>query len=285
MEDILGPWISGGIPLSESLGGFWEAQTRLGPVTSASPQFADTDNILTNNQTLQLLIEQGLPVVAPMLDSQTYYSNFWCGITPQVWLGIQASGGLRSGRRDVEGSKPWLGSGVLGMEGCPLTAQGHPFPRATTAALPTTFLPRTASAGAASASPWSTPPSWYPCGLKGRPSWPSTRLTPTIPGPSTTSSSLPTPVRLLVRSALVEPFYEVSRPLHMLFPLRCMPFPAPQVILLIPNCPSGHRLFWAHCPNRLDVLLAVPTMALACIPSLGKYLWDTYQCQGLPRWH
>ncbi|XP_063506013.1 inactive glycosyltransferase 25 family member 3 isoform X2 [Pongo pygmaeus] len=24
-----------------------------------------------------------LPVVAPMLDSQTYYSNFWCGITPQ----------------------------------------------------------------------------------------------------------------------------------------------------------------------------------------------------------
>uniref|UniRef100_A0A8D1ANU6 Cerebral endothelial cell adhesion molecule n=1 Tax=Sus scrofa TaxID=9823 RepID=A0A8D1ANU6_PIG len=45
--------------------------------------FADTDNILTNNQTLRLLIEQQLPVVAPMLDSQTYYSNFWCGITPQ----------------------------------------------------------------------------------------------------------------------------------------------------------------------------------------------------------
>ncbi|XP_012929130.1 probable inactive glycosyltransferase 25 family member 3 isoform X1 [Heterocephalus glaber] len=45
--------------------------------------FADTDNILTNNRTLRLLTEQGLPVVAPMLDSQTYYSNFWCGITPQ----------------------------------------------------------------------------------------------------------------------------------------------------------------------------------------------------------
>nr|XP_040142329.1 inactive glycosyltransferase 25 family member 3 isoform X1 [Ictidomys tridecemlineatus] len=45
--------------------------------------FADTDNILTNNQTLRLLVEKGLPVVAPMLDSQTYYSNFWCGITPQ----------------------------------------------------------------------------------------------------------------------------------------------------------------------------------------------------------
>uniref|UniRef100_A0A2I2YNN5 Cerebral endothelial cell adhesion molecule n=1 Tax=Gorilla gorilla gorilla TaxID=9595 RepID=A0A2I2YNN5_GORGO len=45
--------------------------------------FADTDNILTNNQILRLLMGQGLPVVAPMLDSQTYYSNFWCGITPQ----------------------------------------------------------------------------------------------------------------------------------------------------------------------------------------------------------
>ncbi|XP_059115924.1 inactive glycosyltransferase 25 family member 3 [Peromyscus eremicus] len=45
--------------------------------------FADTDNILTNNQTLRLLTERHLPVVAPMLDSQTYYSNFWCGITPQ----------------------------------------------------------------------------------------------------------------------------------------------------------------------------------------------------------
>ncbi|XP_021049729.1 inactive glycosyltransferase 25 family member 3 isoform X1 [Mus pahari] len=45
--------------------------------------FADTDNILTNNQTLKHLIDRQLPVVAPMLDSQTYYSNFWCGITPQ----------------------------------------------------------------------------------------------------------------------------------------------------------------------------------------------------------
>ncbi|ERE71303.1 glycosyltransferase 25 family member 3 [Cricetulus griseus] len=45
--------------------------------------FSDTDNILTNNQTLRLLTERQLPVVAPMLDSQTYYSNFWCGITPQ----------------------------------------------------------------------------------------------------------------------------------------------------------------------------------------------------------
>ncbi|XP_063000652.1 inactive glycosyltransferase 25 family member 3 [Elgaria multicarinata webbii] len=45
--------------------------------------FADTDCILTNNQTLKFLIAQNKSVVAPMLESQTYYSNFWCGITPQ----------------------------------------------------------------------------------------------------------------------------------------------------------------------------------------------------------
>nr|XP_047911812.1 inactive glycosyltransferase 25 family member 3 isoform X2 [Anser cygnoides] len=45
--------------------------------------FVDTDSILTNNQTLKFLIAQNKSVVAPMLDSQTFYSNFWCGITPQ----------------------------------------------------------------------------------------------------------------------------------------------------------------------------------------------------------
>ncbi|XP_063172246.1 inactive glycosyltransferase 25 family member 3 [Candoia aspera] len=45
--------------------------------------FADTDSILTNNRTLKFLIAQKKSVVAPMMDSQTYYSNFWCGITPQ----------------------------------------------------------------------------------------------------------------------------------------------------------------------------------------------------------
>ncbi|XP_074829722.1 inactive glycosyltransferase 25 family member 3 isoform X1 [Natator depressus] len=43
----------------------------------------DTDSILTNSQTLTFLISQNKSVIAPMLDSQTYYSNFWCGITPQ----------------------------------------------------------------------------------------------------------------------------------------------------------------------------------------------------------
>uniref|UniRef100_A0A8C5TBE5 Glycosyl transferase family 25 domain-containing protein n=1 Tax=Malurus cyaneus samueli TaxID=2593467 RepID=A0A8C5TBE5_9PASS len=45
--------------------------------------FMDTDSILTNNQTLKFLMAQNKSVVAPMLDSQTFYSNFWCGITPQ----------------------------------------------------------------------------------------------------------------------------------------------------------------------------------------------------------
>uniref|UniRef100_A0A8C6Q590 Cerebral endothelial cell adhesion molecule n=1 Tax=Nothobranchius furzeri TaxID=105023 RepID=A0A8C6Q590_NOTFU len=45
--------------------------------------YADTDNILTNPDTLNLLIAENKSVVAPMLDSQGAYSNFWCGITPQ----------------------------------------------------------------------------------------------------------------------------------------------------------------------------------------------------------
>nr|XP_033817853.1 inactive glycosyltransferase 25 family member 3 [Geotrypetes seraphini] len=45
--------------------------------------YLDTDSILMNNQTLKLLMAENRSVIAPMLDSQTYYSNFWCGITPQ----------------------------------------------------------------------------------------------------------------------------------------------------------------------------------------------------------
>ncbi|KAJ7986895.1 hypothetical protein DPEC_G00333140 [Dallia pectoralis] len=45
--------------------------------------YADTDNILTNPETLNLLIAEKKSVVAPMLDSQGAYSNYWCGITPQ----------------------------------------------------------------------------------------------------------------------------------------------------------------------------------------------------------
>uniref|UniRef100_A0A4W3GK77 Cerebral endothelial cell adhesion molecule n=1 Tax=Callorhinchus milii TaxID=7868 RepID=A0A4W3GK77_CALMI len=45
--------------------------------------YVDTDNILSNDQTLKLMIAENKTVVAPMLESQTAYSNFWCGITPQ----------------------------------------------------------------------------------------------------------------------------------------------------------------------------------------------------------
>lgn len=56
----------------------------MSPEPVLSLQFMDTDSILTNNQTLKFLMAQNKSVVAPMLDSQTFYSNFWCGITPQV---------------------------------------------------------------------------------------------------------------------------------------------------------------------------------------------------------
>ncbi|XP_053549831.1 procollagen galactosyltransferase 2 isoform X2 [Bombina bombina] len=45
--------------------------------------FIDADNFLTNPQTLNLLIQENKTIVAPMLESRTLYSNFWCGMTPQ----------------------------------------------------------------------------------------------------------------------------------------------------------------------------------------------------------
>lgn len=47
-------------------------------------QYADTDNILTNPESLNLLIAENKSVITPMLDSPGAYSNYWCGITPQV---------------------------------------------------------------------------------------------------------------------------------------------------------------------------------------------------------
>uniref|UniRef100_A0A8C3A291 Cerebral endothelial cell adhesion molecule n=1 Tax=Cyclopterus lumpus TaxID=8103 RepID=A0A8C3A291_CYCLU len=45
--------------------------------------YADTDNILTNPETLNLMMAENKSAIAPMLDSQGAYSNYWCGITPQ----------------------------------------------------------------------------------------------------------------------------------------------------------------------------------------------------------
>uniref|UniRef100_A0AAR2IUD2 Glycosyl transferase family 25 domain-containing protein n=1 Tax=Pygocentrus nattereri TaxID=42514 RepID=A0AAR2IUD2_PYGNA len=45
--------------------------------------YSDADNILTNPDTLNLLIAENKSVITPMLDSQSAYSNYWCGITPQ----------------------------------------------------------------------------------------------------------------------------------------------------------------------------------------------------------
>lgn len=45
--------------------------------------FSDSDNMLTNPRVLDLLMVENLTLVAPMLESRSLYSNFWCGITPQ----------------------------------------------------------------------------------------------------------------------------------------------------------------------------------------------------------
>ncbi|KGL76376.1 Procollagen galactosyltransferase 2, partial [Tinamus guttatus] len=46
--------------------------------------FIDADNLLTNPDTLSLMIAENKTLVAPMLESRSLYSNFWCGITPQA---------------------------------------------------------------------------------------------------------------------------------------------------------------------------------------------------------
>ncbi|XP_035279400.1 procollagen galactosyltransferase 2-like isoform X1 [Anguilla anguilla] len=45
--------------------------------------FVDSDNLLTNPRVLTLMMAENLTLVAPMLESRTLYSNFWCGMTPQ----------------------------------------------------------------------------------------------------------------------------------------------------------------------------------------------------------
>ncbi|NWS32511.1 GT252 galactosyltransferase, partial [Polioptila caerulea] len=53
--------------------------------------FIDADNLLTNPQTLNLLIAENKTLVAPMLESRSLYSNFWCGITPQAGISCNNS--------------------------------------------------------------------------------------------------------------------------------------------------------------------------------------------------
>lgn len=51
-----------------------------------SLQFADSDNLLSNPRLLTLLMAENFTLVAPMLESRSLYSNFWCGVTPQVGI-------------------------------------------------------------------------------------------------------------------------------------------------------------------------------------------------------
>lgn len=54
-------------------------------------QFVDSDNLLTNPRVLNIMMAENLTLVAPMLESRSLYSNFWCGITPQVRMDINSS--------------------------------------------------------------------------------------------------------------------------------------------------------------------------------------------------
>lgn len=44
---------------------------------------SDCDNLLTNRDLLWKLMRENKTIVAPMLESRTAYSNFWCGMTSQ----------------------------------------------------------------------------------------------------------------------------------------------------------------------------------------------------------
>ncbi|KAJ7317595.1 hypothetical protein JRQ81_003757 [Phrynocephalus forsythii] len=67
-----------GHPLRRRLVGEGDAE-----ICEGCALFVDADNLLTNPDTLSLLIAENKTVVAPMLDSRAAYSNFWCGMTSQ----------------------------------------------------------------------------------------------------------------------------------------------------------------------------------------------------------
>lgn len=48
-------------------------------------QLLDADVFLTNNQTLLYLVHQNKTLLAPMLKSNGFYSNFWCGMTEDYY--------------------------------------------------------------------------------------------------------------------------------------------------------------------------------------------------------
>ena len=48
-------------------------------------QLLDSDILITNPQSLRLLISKGYTVSAPMMESDGLYSNFWCGMTEEYY--------------------------------------------------------------------------------------------------------------------------------------------------------------------------------------------------------
>ncbi|KTF82085.1 hypothetical protein cypCar_00042740, partial [Cyprinus carpio] len=46
----------------------------------------DCDNLLTNQDVLWQLMQENKTIAAPMLESRAAYSNFWCGMTSQMYI-------------------------------------------------------------------------------------------------------------------------------------------------------------------------------------------------------
>lgn len=131
-------------------------------------------------------MEENKSVIAPMLDSQGAYSNYWCGITPQVRLNF-----ISVDRHFSEESKRLQ---LLFKRDCVWIYSR----RDTTVEQQSTSLPVTVTDWAAFLYPWSTPPCCWTWGRRVWRSWPSSLLMRNTPGHTTTSLCSLSPVELQV---------------------------------------------------------------------------------------
>lgn len=168
-----------------------------------------------------------------MLDSQTYYSNFWCGITPQVRLG-RASGGPESWEK-LQGL--WARRGLASAQNVLSLPQGYY--RRTAEYFPTknrqrqgcfrvpmvhsTFLVSLQTDETAQLAFYPPHPNY---------TWPFDDIIVFAYACQAAGEDQP-PSAFLGR---------VPGPLHLLFLLLCMPFSIPHFILSTPIGPLGQSL-------------------------------------------
>lgn len=110
-----------------------------------------------------------------MLESRSLYSNFWCGMTPQVLLNSTLH---PSTNPDLLSSLSFFFNSVLPV-------------RVTTSEPQTTSQSGSGSGSAAFPFPWCTAPSYWTCVVNSAGTWLSTPLTQTTAGHLMTSWCLP----------------------------------------------------------------------------------------------